>query len=248
LKWDAGIFSIEENDTHKLSRRIYLLKQEKKSLESSSDTVYINKLIESLTLQMDSIQQVSLKERDSGVEFGLFDTTADTTVDGWLAKYLQKRIDARAKEMELVHQGDAAQAFKAFIAEWIHALPQLFFVSLPFFAFLLKLLYWRSKRKRYVEHFIFSTYLYAFLFVLMLFYFLLNWGMMNIGIVPSNPLLSVINAFVTLYPFLYLLLSMKRFYQDRWWKLIFRFIALLLFFIFVLILLSLIFTMLILLW
>jgi len=50
----------------------------------------------------------------------------------------------------------------------LHSLPQMFFISLPIFAFWLKLLYIRRKEYYYVNHAIFSIHFFNFIFIAML--------------------------------------------------------------------------------
>lgn len=89
--------------------------------------------------------------------------------------------------------------------------------SIPFIAFLLKLLYIRRKRK-YLEHFIFILHLHTFIFIVatMLFiYFLL--------INPSTEYLSPILWILAIISF-YFVASMKRFYQQSLLKTSFKFV------------------------
>jgi hypothetical protein len=50
----------------------------------------------------------------------------------------------------------------------MHMFPQLLFVSLPFFALILQLLYVRRKQLYYVNHVVFTLHLYCGTFILIL--------------------------------------------------------------------------------
>jgi hypothetical protein len=94
------------------------------------------------------------------------------------------------------------KAISAYWDELLHSLPQLFFLSLPFFALFLKILYWRSSRKLYVEHFIFSIYHYAYLFVIFIFFMCLNWLIGKVEGDALAPITSGLIVFITFYPFI----------------------------------------------
>lgn len=209
-------------------KRLYNLEREKSFLQGTPDTMYVVPLIHALRMRSgDTIPVVG----DSSLQV-VIDNGTDSIEDaqepaGWLEKFIDEKTEAKQKELEEEFEGDQNQAGNALIKEFMHKIPQLFFLSLPFFAFILKILYWRSRRSSYVEHFVFSIYHYAFLFVIMLFYFLVVVVTDRL----ESPALEVVKEWLGyglfLYPSLYLLLSMKRFYADRWGKLIFRFCVLL---------------------
>ena len=82
--------------------------------------------------------------------------------------------------------------------------PKVMFLLLPLYAFLLKLLYIRSKRY-YVEHFIFALHVHAFAFVLFLPVTLLQH-------VPYVPIILIA------WLMLYFWLALKRVYRQGWVK------------------------------
>jgi hypothetical protein len=220
--YDSGL-TPETNYT----KRLYNLKQEKSFLKGSPDTAYVNPLILSL-LRKSHDTIVSGQDTTVGdVEITLFDDPMDTLEGGsWLMRILQESIGERTAELEKEHEGDEEKATRALINEMIHTLPQLFFLSLPFFALFLKMLYWRARRSRYVEHFIFSFYHYAYLFVIMLFYILVGWLMNKAEGAFMEVFVDWFTVVLVLYPIVYLFLSMKRFYHDRWLSLVFRYVLL----------------------
>ena len=220
-------------------KRMYRLEQEKKFLKDSPDTVHANQLITSLKLKSgdtiaimgdtildDSIATV-VDSMTHDLEIGwpnMLDIPQDSI--GWFGRFQVKRYEQKTKEMKQKHEGDDNQALKDFGYELLHTLPQLIFLSLPFFALFLKLLYWRSRKGRYVEHFIFSIYNYAFLFTLFLFYILIGWLLSNLEETPLESYNWLGDCRMVFYPFIYLFLSMKRFYSDRIGRLILRYMFL----------------------
>jgi hypothetical protein len=83
-------------------------------------------------------------------------------------------------------------------------LPIAMFFLLPMFAFILKIFYW--KRGRYSHHLVFSFYYFSFLFVVMTFVLGINYFFYDIP--------DWIDWLIVLSTFIYLWLSMKRFYQQ----------------------------------
>jgi hypothetical protein len=216
------------------SKRLFNLKQEKEFRKGHPDTTTINLLITSLRQQAgdslsaeidtitaleDSTNNQIVKELDS--------MNIHTTPQmGWLEKVFTEKEKARKVELEKLHGGDVVQQTNALIQEVVHKLPQLFFLSLPFFALFLKLLYWRSRKSAYVEHFIFSIYHYAFLFSLLLLYILVGWLTESIEGAFIDSFIEWLVVAMIFYPFIYLFLSMKRFYDDTWGKLTLRYFIL----------------------
>ena len=226
-------------DTEKnYSKRLFHLKQEKEFRKGTADTAIINQLTSSLKDRMKNKEGGAVDTTGGDVQIDLFDTKVDTLEgENWLTKILLKQLEARQSELEKQHEGDEGEASKAILDEIFHALPQLFFLSLPFFAFFLKLLYFRRPKNSYVEHFIFSIYHYAYLFIIMILFMAAQWIDNRLGGEFIESSMSYVTLGLVLYPFYYLFVSMKRFYNDKWGKLIFRFFALLFFLLITLIIL-----------
>ncbi len=229
---------------YNIPKRLFYLNQEKEFAGSSVDTTYANFLIQSVhTLEdsLDALETDTLRPTGTIDLFGELDSVAAD--DGWLMRLMRKRANERREVLKSSEDGDRYQSESNFWNELIHKLPQLFFVSLPFFAFFLKLLYFRSKRKNYVEHFIFSIYQYSFVFVLMILWLVIQWLVDQTKLEWVQTIYNYIQSGVVIYMFIYLFLSMKRFYADRYRYLIFRYFTLLTFMFFTLILLMVVFFM-----
>ncbi len=84
-------------------------------------------------------------------------------------------------------------------------LPIAFFVLLPLFALILKLLYY--KRGPYSHHLVFSFYYFSFLFMT----FSILFGINMILNIPTW-----ITVLIVLSTFVYLFLALKQFYQKSW--------------------------------
>lgn len=135
---------------------------------------------------------------------------------GWVLRQLMyKEIAINNK-----YNNNPKEIASAFQHALVHSLPQMFFVSLPLLALILKLFYIRRKQFYYVSHGIFSLHLYIFLFIAMLFLFSisklndqLHWGIFDF----------IFTALI-IWLFVYEYLAMKNFYKQGWVKTFFKFL------------------------
>jgi hypothetical protein len=136
--------------------------------------------------------------------------------DGWVMRRLvKKQTDLNKKYHE-----NPNEAAKKLAESVLHRLPYMLFVSLPLFALILKLVYFRRNQFYFADHGVFTIHLYVFSFILLLAVFALGklenatgWGFINfiVGIL-----------FVAL--FFYLYKAMRKFYGQRRGKTFLKFI------------------------
>lgn len=121
--------------------------------------------------------------------------------DGWAGRFfaeLEIKIAQRYGENREGFTKDFASAFTS-------NFPKVFFILLPIFALILKLLYLR-KDFFYSEHLVFSIYFYNFFFLAGSFYML----------VKLSSWLSWMAVLLSVWMGLYLLLGIKNMYRERW--------------------------------
>lgn len=82
-----------------------------------------------------------------------------------------------------------------------------FFILMPFYALILRL-FFRKKRKYYVEHLIFSVNLHTFYFILLSIVIILSMIFENI--------LKGMAVWILLLAFVYAMLGIRNFYKKRW--------------------------------
>lgn len=130
----------------------YMKKMEKKAKKKRYNFNITNPDRKYATIaQYDSVQKtLSADERDNWIE---------------------RRAKHREIELNNRYNGDQKAMLKDLLDKFAHSFPYLLFVSLPLYAFYLKLLYWRRKQFLYVTHGIFLIYLYIFTFIDLLVYF-----------------------------------------------------------------------------
>ena len=225
----SSSLNISQTKSNAYSKRLFHLNQEKEYLKGTADTALVNQLTQSLKDKMERRDSSGVDTSNQGVEIDLFGVPSEDTLEakGWLSSLLLERLAARQAELEKKHEGDEVAAFSAILDELFHTVPQLFFLSLPFFAFFLKILYFRRPLNSYVEHFVFTIYHYAYTFIIMILFMFALWlsGRNKIEFIESG--ISYVTVALAIYPFYYLLVSMKRFYNDRWGRLTLRYLILL---------------------
>lgn len=138
--------------------------------------------------------------------------------DGWL----EKAMIYRNLEIKEKYQGNFSLFFAKMLEKFLHLLPTLMFVSLPFFALVLQLLYIRRKQFYYVNHLIFSIHFYIFSFLMMIVFFTFSKFDEQL---PSG-IWSLLQFLVFLLLFFYLYKAMRNFYKQSRFKTIVKFLIL----------------------
>ena len=141
-----------------------------------------------------------------------------TSNDGWFQRMLTyKQIEINEK-----YHGDQQQIVRSFINTLLHSFPQILFISLPIFALILKILYWRRKEFYYGGHAIFGVHFYVFIFIALF----LILGFNKLEEYFNWEIFTWIITFITIYIFYYEYKAMRIFYGQRRAKTILKFILL----------------------
>ena len=209
-------------------------------LQTDRDSLFLQSLNDSLRREglsadvQDKIKAAIRKDREDqegGINLfgmrlgkyktvGQYDSAQKTLPDssslrnGWFTRILARRLIA----MEFEIRQDKKGWFEHFQENFLHSFPKILFFSLPFFALILNMLYFRHKQYYYVDHGIFTIHVYCANFILILFMLLLNklGEMINLGWVTSVTNLLVFLIWV--YMLVYLYKAMRSFYKQGWFK------------------------------
>ncbi len=130
--------------------------------------------------------------------------------DGLVMTAINERIVAMNADIRKDKQAFGKQIWE----EFSHSFPKILFVSLPFFALILKLLYIRRKQYYYVDHGIFAIHLYCAFFITLFGWFLLYKLHSMIAAGWFNTLRNILDIGLFLYMLVYLYLAMRRFYLQ----------------------------------
>ncbi len=125
----------------------------------------------------------------------------------WMRKVREREIRLNER-----YKGKGKEFNSDFLGSFRANVPKIFFILLPLFALLLKLLYVR-RDFYYSEHLVFSIYYYNF-------FFLAGSIMLLIDQLPGGKNISWIIGFWIL---IYMLLAMRKMYNQPWWKTILKY-------------------------
>jgi Protein of unknown function (DUF3667) len=135
----------------------------------------------------------------------------DSARDGWFKHAMTERVVAITE----VYHRDKKSWQEHLKENFVHSFPKILFWSLPFFALILNLLYFRHKNYYYVDHGIFTIHLYCANFILLLVIVLLN----KLSDMVGWQWLKIVNGFlifgICVYMLIYLYKAMRGFYQQR---------------------------------
>jgi Protein of unknown function (DUF3667) len=130
--------------------------------------------------------------------------------DGLLQTALNERIVAMNADIRNDKQAFGRQIWQ----EFSHSFPKILFVSLPFFALILKFLYIRRRQYYYVDHGIFTIHLYCAFFIALFFWFLLYKVHHLISAPWFGTLRNILDWGLFLYMVVYLYKAMRKFYLQ----------------------------------
>jgi hypothetical protein len=179
----------------------------KQKLIAAGDTTKALTAADFLELEKDSIHTRMTKYRT----FAQYDSAEQllpaSKRDGWLKRRIVAKliaIDNRVRE-------NPNEALKEFSESLLHRLPYMLFISLPLFALILKLVYFRRKSFYYADHGVFTIHLYIFSFLLLLVVFALDAlkSVVHIGLIDWIIALLLIGLLFYLYK------AMRNFYGQR---------------------------------
>jgi len=135
--------------------------------------------------------------------------------DGWFLRRLIKK----ETEVNVKYGSDPEVGWRKLGDIVLHRLPYMLFISLPLFALLLKLVYFRRKQFYYADHGVFTLHLYIFSFILLMIVF----GLSKLEEVAHTGFIGFVMFFLFLLLQFYLYKAMRNFYGQRRLKTIAKF-------------------------
>ncbi|MHA4811511.1 DUF3667 domain-containing protein [Flavitalea flava] len=135
--------------------------------------------------------------------------------DGWFSNTMKRKIIAAASEF----RHDRKHYLEHFLENLLHSFPKILFFSLPFFALILNILYFRRKKEfYYVDHGIFTIHVYCATFILIMAIVLLQKLSALLGWGWFGVLTNISIFFLVLYIMIYLYKAMRGFYGQGRFK------------------------------
>ncbi len=136
--------------------------------------------------------------------------------DGWLLRRFVKLDISLSNKYRENPEEMGIKLLEGFF----HRLPYMLFVSLPLFALILRMVYWRRRQFYFADHGVFTIHLYVFSFIILMIGFALDklqdytgWG-----------LLETIKVLLIFGMVGYLYIAMLKFYKQGWFKTFFKFL------------------------
>jgi hypothetical protein len=133
--------------------------------------------------------------------------------------FIKRRFKRQNIHLQEKFKGKSSDILKAVVEKFRHLFPQMLFVSLPFFALILQLLYRRKKSFYYVNHVVYTIHLYCATFILILIIMGIN-GIFEVLHVKVPGIVSAIMALSVLF---YFYKSLRNFYEQRRAKTVLKF-------------------------
>jgi hypothetical protein len=127
--------------------------------------------------------------------------------DGWF----MRRLIKKEIEVNIKYGSDPEAGLRKLGDIVLHRLPYMLFVSLPLFALLLKLVYFRRRQFYYADHGVFTIHLYIFSFILLMIVF----GLTKLEEVTHARVINFVVFFLFLALLFYLYKAMRNFYGQR---------------------------------
>ena len=197
--------------------------------KTKEDSIAIGKVLNAMGITAKSRKKDTVKP-SGGIGFSLDQSKYNTRQqydsaqlrlapkerDGWFMRL----VNYRNIELNRDYRENKEQLLRDFIDKFLHTFPYLLFISLPLFAFFLKLLYIRRKQFYYVDHGIFLVHLYIYTFLFLLILFAID----GIGDFWNIGFFKFIKALLIFYGIFYTLKAMRNFYKQGWGKTIMKFI------------------------
>jgi hypothetical protein len=135
--------------------------------------------------------------------------------------FIMRRINHQQIHLYNKYKNNGGAILKGIGERFLHMFPQMLFVSLPFFALILQLLYVRRKQLYYVNHVVFTIHLYCGTFILILASLLLGsiFELLHVNMVIYGSVAYLLMLF-------YWYKSFRNFYSQSRGKTFLKFIVL----------------------
>jgi hypothetical protein len=142
--------------------------------------------------------------------------------DGWFKRHMMTRLI----NTDVEFKKDSHAYSEHLVENFLHSFPKILFISLPFFALILRLLYVRRKQYLYVDHGIFTLHVYCATFILLMAMILLNELSNGVGWHWLQKLIGFLMFAIFVYILVYLFMAMRGFYGQGRGKSFLKYIVL----------------------
>ncbi len=139
----------------------------------------------------------------------------DSLRDGWL----QRAVVHKCIAANIEFNKDKKAYFEHVAENILHSIPKVLFVSLPIFALILNIMYFRRRKTYYyVDHGIFTIHLYCATFILSMAILLLSQLVSGLGMLWVDIVAGILIFAICVYIIIYLYKAMRGFYGQGRFK------------------------------
>jgi hypothetical protein len=138
------------------------------------------------------------------------------------ASWIDRLLKRKARKLSFENPDRVSPSPVLVINDFLHRIPYLLFISLPFFALILKLIYIRRREFFYSDHVIFTLYHYILTFILLLFVI----GLRQLGHASNTGIFTWLPIAILFYWLIFLYKAMRRFYRQGRGKTLVKFFIL----------------------
>ncbi len=201
----AGNYDLAKQKKFKRAMRLY----GKEVSENTNVNLYENDEIFGWGIKYKTVAEYDSAER----------TLPDSLRDGWLKHTIITRSMVIMKE----YREDRRLFTEHLLENIFHSFPKILWISLPIFAMILNILYFRHKQYYYVNHGIFTIHVYCATFI-QLFVFLMIYQLGKVT--PTgwmHTIVILLNIAVFIWMMIYPYKAMRGFYMQRRAKTFFKY-------------------------
>ena len=218
---DSAIRYMDENLKNIEKRSEFVNNPQRKARLSEEAKTLREKL---LLMRKDSSIAVDMAEKYRGEEEGflnlvgdsrytsipVYDSIQKTLPESKRDGFLKRMLQHKALEQNAKYRKNPGRVKDKLTESYLHKFPQIMFVSLPFMALLLQLLYFRHKKYYYVSHLIFTIYLFIFSYLIIL----VQIGLSAMGNYTHWKIFNILEGLSIFYLLFYQYKAMRKFYNQ----------------------------------
>ncbi len=171
---------------------------------------------------LDEIEGPTVMGYERYHSFQEYDSIQKTLPSGKKDNWLQRKAAIRGISVAAKLKKNPDEMLNEVLDIFFHHFPQVLFISLPLFAFILQLLYVRRKQWLYANHIIYTVHLYCAFFVFIFLMLLIN----KAEAIAYLNWLSYVSVAIFLYVIYYSYKAMRVFYGQGRMKTIIKWILL----------------------
>jgi Protein of unknown function (DUF3667) len=188
--------------------------------KNAQDSIRILKEYNSTATPLIKLDEDSLPKKTKGVRIKVgeteyqsaeaYDSAQKMLPENKRDSWVRHKLKRRTIELSQAFEENPAGSLKEWLSNFMHNFPKVLFISLPLFAGILNLIYYRHRNFYYVDHGIFAVHLYIFSFLVLLGLF----GLSALHTATHLEIVAWMEFALIVYVFVYYFKAIRRFYGQ----------------------------------